>query len=198
MQPIGTWPLLKPTPPSQMFSKHHVRPTGQAVAPVPACSVLGIFGANSNEVELRAEARRMSALMSHRGPDWAGTYLSRDGVNAIAHERLSIVDPESGEQPLFSQDKSVSLAVNGEIYNHLDLKANVFNNEAYFSTGSDCEVVIPLYQEFGPTAKMIDHLDGIFAFVLMDERKGIYMAARDPIGVIPLCVPHVCCITSCF
>eukprot|EP01047_Picozoa_sp_COSAG01_P086377 COSAG01_NODE_19394_length_1012_cov_1.435926_1_plen_250_part_10 len=164
---------------------------GGGATPAPACSVLGIFGAKGPNAaargyDLRVQARQMSALMRHRGPDWAGTYISRDGTHAIAHERLSIVDPESGEQPLYSQDRSVTLAVNGEIYNHLELKAEVLEGKAYLSTGSDCEVVIPLYQKFGATAEMVDHLDGIFAFVLLDERQDTFVAARDPLGVIPL------------
>lgn len=136
-----------------------------------------------------------------------------DFISAIAHERLSIVDPDSGEQPLFSKDGALSLAANGEIYNHLDLKAGPLKG-AYFSSGSDCEVMLPLYEKFGPCGEMVrlgqtpfappplgsvsladrsqhrvsqvNHLDGIFAFVIMDEKNGTFMAARDPIGVVPL------------
>eukprot|EP01047_Picozoa_sp_COSAG01_P052803 COSAG01_NODE_5590_length_4160_cov_1.695395_6_plen_292_part_00 len=174
-----------------MMSRKHSSSTSGGVKPAPTCSILGIFGAEGPNAaargyDLRVQARQMSTLMRHRGPDWAGTYVSRDGAHAIAHERLSIVDPESGEQPLYSEDRSVTLAANGEIYNHCELKSGVLDNKAYFSTGSDCEVVIPLYQKFGATAEMVDHLDGIFAFVLLDERQDTFIAARDPLGVIPL------------
>ena len=151
------------------------------------CGILAIFGSTKGEHSLRQEARAASAKMRHRGPDWCGTKVM--GTNAIAHERLAIVDPESGEQPLFSEDGAVALAVNGEIYNHLTLKAGMLKG-AYFSTGSDCEVIIPLYQKLGSTpeaaAQICQHLDGVFAFVLYDAEADIYVAGRDPIGVNPL------------
>jgi asparagine synthase (glutamine-hydrolysing) len=126
-------------------------------------------------------------MMKHRGPDWCGTKVR--GQNAIAHERLAIVDPESGEQPLLSEDGDIVLAVNGEIYNHKILKAGMLKG-AYFSTGSDCEVIIPLYQQMGNSpeaaAQICATLDGVFAFVLYDTANDCWMAGRDPIGVNPL------------
>ena len=126
------------------------------VSASPTCGIVGIFDASADPVALRQKARKMSSLQRHRGPDWSGTHVSDDGdfVSVIAHERLSIVDPDSGEQPLFSKDGTISLAANGEIYNHKDLKNGPLAG-AYFSTGSDCEVVIPLYEKFGPCAEMV-------------------------------------------
>jgi asparagine synthetase B (glutamine-hydrolysing) len=122
----------------------------------PTCSIVGIFDAATDAVELRQKARKMSALQRHRGPDWSGTHVVDDGdfTSAIAHERLSIVDPDSGEQPLFSKDGTISLAANGEIYNHRELKEGPLAG-AYFSSGSDCEVMIPLYEKYGPCAEMV-------------------------------------------
>jgi asparagine synthase (glutamine-hydrolysing) len=151
------------------------------------CGILGIFGSTKSQHDLRQLARASSGMMKHRGPDWCGTKVM--GRNAIAHERLAIVDPESGEQPLISENGSILLAVNGEIYNHLILKAGMLKG-AYFSTGSDCEVIIPLYEKLGSSpeaaAQICGHLDGVFAFVLYDAEKDIWMAGRDPIGVNPL------------
>jgi asparagine synthase (glutamine-hydrolysing) len=123
--------------------------------------------------------------MKHRGPDWCGTKVS--GCNAIAHERLAIIDPESGEQPLLSADGDLFLAANGEIYNHMALKAGILKGVT-FLTGSDCEVIIPLYQKYGAAglSEICNHLDGVFAFVLYDAKQDIYVAGRDPIGVNPL------------
>lgn len=110
------------------------------------CGILGIFGSDKDEVTLRRIARDLSSRMKHRGPDWCGTKVS--GANAIAHERLAIIDPESGEQPLLSVDGELILAANGEIYNHMELKAGLLKG-ATFLTGSDCEVILPLYEKFG-------------------------------------------------
>jgi asparagine synthase (glutamine-hydrolysing) len=123
----------------------------------------------------------MSQRLRHRGPDWSGIYV--DGSCILAHERLSIVDPQSGGQPLYSPDRRQVLAVNGEIYNHRDIRAR-FAGKYPFATGSDCEVILALYREKG--IHFLEDLNGIFAFALYDEEKDDFLIARDPIGVIPL------------
>jgi asparagine synthase (glutamine-hydrolysing) len=123
----------------------------------------------------------MSRKIRHRGPDWSGIYCSDNAI--MAHERLSIVDPESGKQPLFSPDGKVVLAVNGEIYNHRQIRER-YKDSYQFKTGSDCEVILALYQDKGPD--FLDELVGMFAFALYDERNDFYMVARDHIGIIPL------------
>ena len=149
------------------------------------CGIVGIFNIKGQTGELRAKALKMSAKIRHRGPDWSGIY---DGTSAIlAHERLSIVDPTSGRQPLFSPDKKQILAVNGEIYNHLDIRKR-FAGKYEFQTGSDCEVILPLYKEKG--VGFLEDLNGIFAFALYDEEKDDFLIARDPIGVIPLYIGY--------
>ncbi len=149
------------------------------------CSILGILDIQSDHAELRERALRMSKLQRHRGPDWSGIY---DGKKAImAHERLAIVDPESGEQPLYDKDKTIALAVNGEIYNHKELEKKL-TIDYEFQTHSDCEVIIPLYKEKGPD--FLDDLNGIFAFVLYDEKEDAYLIGRDHIGIVPLFTGH--------
>lgn len=123
----------------------------------------------------------MSGKLRHRGPDWSGIYCG--GTAILAHERLAIVDPESGRQPLFSPDKKQVLAVNGEIYNHREIRSR-YAGKYQFQTGSDCEVILALYREQGD--RFLDELDGIFAFALYDVERDDYLIARDPIGVIPL------------
>lgn len=136
--------------------------------------------------ELRAQVLEMSKKIRHRGPDWSGVYT---GPNAIlSHERLSIVDPLSGKQPLVSDDQKIILAANGEIYNHKEIRAQ-FNGSYNFRTGSDCEVIIPLYKKYrdsGDFSAMVEELSGIFAFALYDSERDVYLVARDQIGVIPL------------
>ena len=145
------------------------------------CGIVGIFNIKGPTGALRAKALKMSAKIRHRGPDWSGIY---EGTTAIlAHERLSIVDPTSGRQPLFSPDKKQILAVNGEIYNHMDIRRR-YAGKYEFQTGSDCEVILPLYREKG--VGFLEDLNGIFAFALYDEEKDDFLIARDPIGVIPL------------
>eukprot|EP01060_Flectonema_neradi_P030305 TRINITY_DN436_c10_g1_i1.p1 TRINITY_DN436_c10_g1~~TRINITY_DN436_c10_g1_i1.p1 ORF type:complete len:575 (+),score=130.91 TRINITY_DN436_c10_g1_i1:75-1727(+) len=123
-----------------------------------------------------------SRLLRHRGPDWSGVWVSPDGTTALGHERLAIVDPVSGEQPLLSADGKIALCVNGEIYNHQQHRDHY---KSYpFKTDSDCEVIIPLYLEFG--SKCVDYLDGMFAFVLYDVEKGTVLSARDPMGICPM------------
>ena len=123
----------------------------------------------------------MSAKIRHRGPDWSGIY--EGGTAVLAHERLAIVDPLSGRQPLFSSDGKQVLAVNGEIYNHQDIRRR-YAGQYEFQTGSDCEVILALYRDKG--IDFLDDLSGIFAFVLYDEERDEFLVARDPIGVIPL------------
>lgn len=123
----------------------------------------------------------MAQKIRHRGPDWSGIYVGGSAI--LAHERLSIVDPESGGQPLFSPDRKQVLAVNGEIYNHREIRTR-YADRYHFQTGSDCEVILALYKEKG--IHFLEELNGIFAFVLYDEEKDEFLIARDPIGVIPL------------
>ena len=128
----------------------------------------------------RTQLLSMSKQIRHRGPDWSGIYVDNDAI--LAHERLAIVDPVSGGQPLFSQNKKLVLAVNGEIYNHGALRQLTPNYD--YQTGSDCEVILGLYQSEGMA--FIDKLNGIFAFVLYDADQNLFFAARDHMGVIPL------------
>ncbi len=147
------------------------------------CSVLGIFDIKSNPVELRQQALEMSKKMRHRGPDWSGVFASDKAI--LVHERLSIVDPTSGKQPLMSKDGNLILAVNGEIYNHQEIR-QTFKDSYEFLTQSDCEVILALYQQKGPG--FIEDLNGIFGFALYDKQNDAYMIARDHIGIIPLYV----------
>jgi asparagine synthase (glutamine-hydrolysing) len=128
----------------------------------------------------RTQLLSMSKQIRHRGPDWSGIYVDNDAI--LAHERLAIVDPVSGGQPLFSQNKKLVLAVNGEIYNHGALRQLTPNYD--YQTGSDCEVILGLYQSEGMA--FIDKLNGIFAFVLYDADQNLFFAARDHMGIIPL------------
>ncbi len=145
------------------------------------CGIVGIFQIKQQTSELRKKALRMSQKIRHRGPDWSGIYVGKTAI--LAHERLSIVDPQSGGQPLYSPDKKQILAVNGEIYNHRDIRAK-YAGKYDFQTGSDCEVILALYRDKG--IHFLEDLNGIFAFALYDEDKDDYLIARDPIGVIPL------------
>ena len=155
------------------------------------CGIVGIFKVKQQSHELRDKALRMSQKIRHRGPDWSGIYCGGSAI--LAHERLSIVDPESGGQPLFSPDNKQVLAVNGEIYNHQEIRRR-FAGQYEFQTGSDCEVILALYREFatGKTTiqQMLEQLSGIFAFALYDEERDEFLIARDPIGVIPLYIGY--------
>ncbi len=145
------------------------------------CGITAIFNIHNQTDTLRKQVLEMSKKIRHRGPDWSGIYT---GISAIlAHERLSIVDPASGSQPLKSSDGKLILTVNGEIYNHRELREQL-KDEYEFQTGSDCEVILALYQKKG--IKCVEDLNGIFAFAIYDEEKNEYFIARDPIGVIPL------------
>ncbi|MBR6310595.1 MAG: asparagine synthase B [Paludibacteraceae bacterium] len=149
------------------------------------CGIVGIFNVKAQTPALRQKALRMSQKIRHRGPDWSGIYCGGSAI--LAHERLSIVDPESGGQPLYSPDRKQVLAVNGEIYNHRDIRKN-YAGKYDFQTGSDCEVVLALYREKG--IHFLDDLNGIFAFALYDEEHDEFLIARDPIGVIPLYIGY--------
>lgn len=149
------------------------------------CGIVGIFKIKSLSEELRNKALRMAQKIRHRGPDWSGIY--NGGSAILAHERLSIVDPQSGGQPLYSPNRKQILAVNGEIYNHREIRTR-YAGRYEFRTGSDCEVILALYQDKG--IHFLEELNGIFAFALYDEERDEFLIARDPIGVIPLYIGH--------
>ena len=149
------------------------------------CGVVGIFDIKEQSSELRKKALRMSQKIRHRGPDWSGIYCGSHAI--LCHERLSIVDPQSGKQPLYSPDGKQVLAVNGEIYNHQQIRQETASEYEY-QTGSDCEVILALYRAHG--INFLERLSGIFAFALYDEERDEYLIARDPIGVIPLYIGH--------
>ena len=157
------------------------------------CGIVSIFNIQEQTPELRQKALRMSQKIRHRGPDWSGIYCGGSAI--LAHERLSIVDPESGKQPLFSPDKKEVLAVNGEIYNHQNIRKTYSNYS--FQTGSDCEVILALYRDWKAKGKnpaelpeLIEQLSGIFAFALYDVEDDCFLIARDTIGVIPLYIGY--------
>lgn len=128
------------------------------------CGIVCIFNIKEQTPELRLQALGMSKRLRHRGPDWSGIHCGHSAI--LCHERLSIVDPQSGAQPLFSPDRKQVLAVNGEIYNHRELR-NRFKDSYEFQTGSDCEVLLALYREKG--IDFLEDLNGIYAFALYDE-----------------------------
>ena len=145
------------------------------------CSIFGILDIKTDPTPLRKAALEMSKKLRHRGPDWSGIYSSDKAI--LAHERLAIVGVNSGAQPLYSEDNKHILAVNGEIYNHKELREKYADNYA-FQTDSDCEVILALYREKG--ADLLEDLNGIFAFILYDEEKDEYLIGRDHIGIIPM------------
>jgi asparagine synthase (glutamine-hydrolysing) len=149
------------------------------------CGIAAIFNIKEQTKELRDKALKMSQKIRHRGPDWSGIYCGGSAI--LTHERLSIVDPVSGGQPLFSPDRKQILAVNGEIYNHKDIRERYAGKYA-FQTGSDCEVILALYKDKG--VNFLEDLSGIFAFALYDQEKDEFLIARDPIGVIPLYIGY--------
>ena len=149
------------------------------------CGIVSILKVKEQTPQLRSKALKMSQKIRHRGPDWSGIYCGGSAI--LAHERLSIVDPESGGQPLFSPDRRQVLAVNGEIYNHQLIRER-YKGKYEFQTGSDCEVILALYRDKG--IDFLEDLSGIFAFVLYDEEKDEFLIARDPIGVIPLYIGY--------
>lgn len=149
------------------------------------CGIVAIFNVKEQTPELRTKALGMSKKIRHRGPDWSGIHCSGSAI--LAHERLSIVDPESGGQPLFSPDGKQVLAVNGEIYNHQEIRER-YKGRYDFQTGSDCEVILALYRDKG--IDFLEDLNGIFAFALYDEEQDAFLIARDHIGVIPLYIGY--------
>ena len=161
------------------------------------CGIVSILNIRKQSQQLRQKALSMSKKLRHRGPDWSGIYVGGSAI--LAHERLSIVDPESGGQPLYAPDRKQVLAVNGEIYNHQEIRRR-YAGMYDFQTGSDCEVILALYREWRQQLTTIDdgagvesfleQLSGIFAFVLYDEQRDDYLIARDPIGVIPLYIGY--------
>ena len=165
------------------------------------CGIVSIFRIKQQSEQLRQQALEMSRRIRHRGPDWSGIWCGGSAI--LAHERLSIVDPQSGGQPLFSEDRLQVLAVNGEIYNHQAIRRE-YEGRYTFSTGSDCEVILALYRDAVRAGgsqedfiRMLERLNGIFAFALYDAERDEYLVARDPIGVIPLYIGkdaagHIC------
>jgi asparagine synthase (glutamine-hydrolysing) len=147
-------------------------------------AILGIEPSRSNPEELRRQALNMAKKLRHRGPDWSGIYSDDHAI--LAHERLSIVDVEHGAQPLLDTVNGNALTVNGEIYNHKDLRASL-RQDHDFQTSSDCEVILYMYDEGNPR-EWLNRMNGIFAFVLYDPRHNSFMIARDPMGVNPLYV----------
>ena len=145
------------------------------------CGITCAFDLKEDAANLRPHLLEMSKKLRHRGPDWSGIFSDENAI--LAHERLAIVDPVSGKQPLYSEDNDVVLAVNGEIYNHLHLKKE-FKDNYNFKTESDCEIILALYKNCG--INFIERLNGIFAFALYDIRNNEYLIARDHIGIIPL------------
>jgi asparagine synthase (glutamine-hydrolysing) len=151
------------------------------------CSIFGMFDLQPGDdlAALRQQALELSQRQRHRGPDWSGVFV--DAGVILVHERLAIVDPASGAQPLRSRDDALALAVNGEIYNHRELRAA---SDYDFTTGSDCEVINALHREGVAPAEWVSRLNGIFAFALWDSATSRYVIARDPIGVCPLYWGH--------
>lgn len=145
------------------------------------CGIVCAFDLKRPSEDLRPQLLTMAKCLRHRGPDWSGVFSNKKAI--MAHERLAIVDPTSGKQPLFSDDKKLVLAANGEIYNHMELRKQ-FEGKYNFQTKSDCEVILALYKEKGPS--FLDELNGIFGFALYDAEKNEYLIARDHMGIIPL------------
>src|SRR5688500_6059687 len=153
------------------------------------CSILGIFGlqASDDSHQLRRRALELSQRQRHRGPDWSGVHQDEGAI--LVHERLAIVDPAGGSQPLRSGDGQLVLAVNGEIYNHRELEKQLASPYA-FQTGSDCEVINALYRSENDVSAWLNALNGIFAFALWDRARQRFIIARDPMGVCPLYWGH--------
>lgn len=145
------------------------------------CGLVGVFDLKVNYLDLKTEVLKMSKRIRHRGPDWSGIFCCENAI--LAHERLAIVDPQSGKQPFVSKDGKLVLAINGEIYNHQEIRKRY--EESYeFTTNSDCEVILPLYRDKGPD--FLEDLNGIFAFAIYDIENNSYFIARDHIGINPL------------
>jgi len=145
------------------------------------CGIVCAFDIELSAIDLRPQILEMSKKVRHRGPDWSGIFSNEKAI--LAHERLSIVDPQSGKQPLFSKDGNLVLSVNGEIYNHNEIR-KAYEGKYEFLTKSDCEVILALYQDKGKD--FLEDLNGIFAFALYDIEKNVFLVGRDHIGIIPL------------
>ncbi|KNA18676.1 hypothetical protein SOVF_068530 [Spinacia oleracea] len=144
------------------------------------CGILAVLGCSDDSQAKRTRVLELSRRLKHRGPDWSGIYQNGDCY--LSHQRLAIIDPASGDQPLYNESKTIVVTVNGEIYNHEVLRKSLPNHK--FRTGSDCDVIAHLYEEHGEN--FIDMLDGVFSFVLLDTRDNSYIAARDAIGITSL------------
>lgn len=156
------------------------------------CGIFAIFSSGLTENDLRRQMITCSTRLRHRGPDWSGYKVIEADVSkgislphGIAHERLAIMDPESGSQPLVSHDGNVIVAANGEIYNYKELYETL---ETPYTpkTGSDCEVILPLYDQYGPTVDLAKQLRGMFSFILYDRKEDLYYVCRDHMGITPL------------
>jgi asparagine synthase (glutamine-hydrolysing) len=146
------------------------------------CGILAVLGSHDYSPTKRARILELSRRLRHRGPDWSGLFVDEQACCYLSHERLAIIDPTSGDQPLYNSNKSIVVAVNGEIYNHEALKKTMKQHD--YHTQSDCEVIAHLYEEVGED--VVGMLDGMFSFVLVDLRDKSFIAARDPIGITPL------------
>jgi asparagine synthase (glutamine-hydrolysing) len=146
------------------------------------CGILAVLGSHDYSPTKRARILELSRRLRHRGPDWSGLFVDEQACCYLSHERLAIIDPTSGDQPLYNGNKSIVVAVNGEIYNHEALKKTMKKHD--YHTQSDCEVIAHLYEEVGED--VVGMLDGMFSFVLVDLRDKSFIAARDPIGITPL------------
>ena len=156
------------------------------------CSIFGILDIKDTDKDYRSLAIRQSQIQRHRGPDWSGVWSSDTAV--LVHERLAIVDIETGEQPLVNAKGDKALLVNGEIYNHKNLKSSE-KFDYQFQTQSDCEVILAMYEQDHSAQvevhqslieKRLNQLEGMFAFILFDKECDRYLIARDPLGIIPL------------
>ncbi|MDP5076945.1 MAG: asparagine synthase B, partial [Nonlabens sp.] len=145
------------------------------------CGIVGVFQLKKDSAEQREAVLALSKKIRHRGPDWSGIYCGEKAI--LAHERLTIVDPQSGGQPLYSPDGTIVLAVNGEIYNHQKIREQ-YEGSYDFKTKSDCEVILALYQDKG--VNFMDELNGMYGFALYDSKKDVFLCARDHQGIIPL------------
>lgn len=144
------------------------------------CGFVGVFDLTQDIGILRSQVLKMAKKIRHRGPDWSGIYSGSKAI--LAHERLSIVGIDSGKQPLYSKDQKLVLAVNGEIYNHKEIRNKYPEYE--FQTNSDCEVILALYKDKGEN--LFEDLNGIFAFALYDIENDLILIGRDHMGIIPL------------
>lgn len=150
------------------------------------CGIAGIYAYHYASPEVnREELQKIRDVMSSRGPDGSGEWCSEDGRVALAHRRLAIIDlSPQASQPMQSNDGSIIISFNGEIYNYQELRFELQKKGQRFRTASDTEVLIHLYRERGE--RMVHELRGMFAFILWDDKKKIMLLARDPYGIKPL------------